>query len=355
MFSSFFLGANSGNGFYSLYDNLTDLSDTKAVYILKGGPGSGKSSFMRRIMKRAEEKNLPVEKIFCSSDPDSLDGIVLPTLKIAVVDGTSPHVVEPKYPIAIEQYVNLSSFADATAIQNKKDDIVKEKNTYSAYFKHVYRMTSCAKLIDDELFDAALSFVNIEHLKKKASGIAKREITKKGTKGSLCHRFTEAISPKGYISLLDSNGISGLRSYIIEDSYGLSHFILSTLKDHFLDAGHSVTVCHSPLNPTQISHLFVPELDLCFLTSSRDLKLSLEYARKIRLDSLVEKNMASDEKKKTKILRRMRKDFINTACDILCKAKSLHDDLESIYNPHIDFAGIYALADKISDEIFCDR
>ena len=51
----FFLGANSEEGFFSLYDQLLGgrLDD---LMILKGGPGCGKSTFMRRVgaaMERA--------------------------------------------------------------------------------------------------------------------------------------------------------------------------------------------------------------------------------------------------------------------------------------------------------------
>ena len=54
----FFLGANSEEGFFSLYDQLLGgrLDD---LMILKGGPGCGKSTFMRRVgaaMERAGER-----------------------------------------------------------------------------------------------------------------------------------------------------------------------------------------------------------------------------------------------------------------------------------------------------------
>ena len=91
----YFLGANSPRGFYSLYDQLIPIEDACSVYILKGGPGCGKSTLMNRVARVAEEANLPVEYILCSGDPDSLDAIVLPTLKIALVDGTAPHAAAP--------------------------------------------------------------------------------------------------------------------------------------------------------------------------------------------------------------------------------------------------------------------
>ena len=87
----YFLGANAPDGFYSLYPQLIDLERARAVYILKGGPGCGKSSLMRRVAQAMEEKGASVEYIACSGDPDSLDAVVFPALNTAIVDGTAPH------------------------------------------------------------------------------------------------------------------------------------------------------------------------------------------------------------------------------------------------------------------------
>ena len=56
----FFLGANSPDGFVSFFDHLINLDTAKEVIIIKGGPGVGKSSFMRRaaaVCKRALRPN----------------------------------------------------------------------------------------------------------------------------------------------------------------------------------------------------------------------------------------------------------------------------------------------------------
>lgn len=87
----FFLGANSGEGFQSLYPQILDLHETHDFLILKGGPGAGKSTFMKRIARATEQAGTPVEYIYCSGDPDSLDAILLPECRTAIADGTSPH------------------------------------------------------------------------------------------------------------------------------------------------------------------------------------------------------------------------------------------------------------------------
>ena len=92
----YFLGANSPTGFYSLYDHLLSPEEARAIYILKGGPGCGKSTLMRKIGAWAEEAGLETEYILCSGDPDSLDAVILPAVGTAIVDGTAPQVVVPQ-------------------------------------------------------------------------------------------------------------------------------------------------------------------------------------------------------------------------------------------------------------------
>lgn len=107
----FFLGANSEEGFFSLYDQLLGgrLDD---LMILKGGPGCGKSTFMRRVGAAMERAGERVVYINCSGDPDSLDGAIFLDRNAAIVDGTSPHVLEPTYAVTSERYVDLTRFYD---------------------------------------------------------------------------------------------------------------------------------------------------------------------------------------------------------------------------------------------------
>lgn len=88
---TFFLGANSPSGFYSLYDQMLDPDTARRVFLLKGGAGCGKSSLMKRSAAALEDLGEKVEYIHCSGDPDSLDAVIFPDLKAAIVDATAPH------------------------------------------------------------------------------------------------------------------------------------------------------------------------------------------------------------------------------------------------------------------------
>ena len=86
----YFLGGNTASGFVSFYGQFCR-GPEEFLWVIKGGPGCGKSSLMRRVAQAMEEKGASVEYIACSGDPDSLDAVVFPALNTAIVDGTAPH------------------------------------------------------------------------------------------------------------------------------------------------------------------------------------------------------------------------------------------------------------------------
>lgn len=88
-----FPGGNTAVGFFSYYDYILPQEDAERIFVIKGGPGVGKSTFMKKAGRVFVKKGYDVEYMHCSSDPESLDGIVIPDLKAAMLDGTAPHVV----------------------------------------------------------------------------------------------------------------------------------------------------------------------------------------------------------------------------------------------------------------------
>ena len=131
-----FPGNNSIRGFFSYYDS--NLREAERVFVLKGGPGTGKSSLMKGLAAEFLEKGCDVELWRCSSDPDSLDGIWIPHCGAAVVDGTSPHVVEPRYPGVKEEIVDLGDCWDEAKLMRRKEDIVALTDRISEAFGRAY-------------------------------------------------------------------------------------------------------------------------------------------------------------------------------------------------------------------------
>ena len=96
--AKYFLASNSAGGFVSYFDSCYDPAMGYTAYIIKGGPGTGKSSFIKNVIASAESNNIAVEEIGCASDPNSLDGVIISSIKTVFLDGTPPHAVEPRLP-----------------------------------------------------------------------------------------------------------------------------------------------------------------------------------------------------------------------------------------------------------------
>ena len=191
----YFLGGNTPSGFHSLYHELSHPERMRALYILKGGPGCGKSSLMRRVARHARAAGLDTEEIPCSGDPDSLDAVILPALGAAIVDGTAPHVVEAKCPGAVDRYVDLSQFYRRDELHPRKGELLAAAKAYQGHYKRVYRCLNAAGALRQDLFEAASLPSVQQKLAKRARGILLREIPRRKAvqPGEVKQRFLGAV------------------------------------------------------------------------------------------------------------------------------------------------------------------
>ena len=60
--SASFLGANTPKGFVSFFDELYNPYDNCSAYIIKGGPGTGKSTLMKAICLECEKRKCSLKK-----------------------------------------------------------------------------------------------------------------------------------------------------------------------------------------------------------------------------------------------------------------------------------------------------
>ncbi len=88
-----FFGAASILGSICYIPELT--GDLKKRYFIKGRPGTGKSTFLKKIAAESVKKGLDTEIYHCSLDPNSLDMVIIRELSLCVFDSTAPHEYFP--------------------------------------------------------------------------------------------------------------------------------------------------------------------------------------------------------------------------------------------------------------------
>jgi hypothetical protein len=146
-----FPGGNTSLGFFSYYDYILPQEEAAHIFILKGGPGTGKSTFMKKIAYEMTDRGYNVEFMHCSSDPNSLDGVVIPAARIAFIDGTSPHVVDPKNPGAVDEIIHLGDFWDENGVKENRSGITNDNKEIGRYFARAYRYIKAAASVYEDI------------------------------------------------------------------------------------------------------------------------------------------------------------------------------------------------------------
>ena len=339
--TNFFTGANSGDGFQNLFPEMVDLERTYDLMVLKGGPGVGKATFMREIGRAMEQAGTPVEYLWCSGDPDSLDGVVLPEIRCAVVDGTSPHVIEPRYPAAVDRYVDLGRFYDLTAAKAAADSVKAYTRAYQEAYVRAYRHLKAARQIEMDTVAAVRKTFDRERAERRTEGIIARELRRQGgQEGRTIRRFLGSITYRGYVWRFDSVEALCPKVYEFADSWELAGGLLSRIHRTAERNGWDTIACCAPEEPGRIEHLLIPGLGLAFITAKPGMEYGKKPFRRIRLDAMADPQGKARIRFQTRMAALLREEGIGA----LKEAKANHDRLEAVYNPYVDFDGVRALA-----------
>ncbi len=347
----YFLGANSCEGFISKFSECYSAKDGWHALIIKGGAGTGKSSLMKYIAARAMDKGIPIEFCICSSDPDSLDGIILPTLKTVMLDGTAPHIVEPKYPAVCEEIINMGQFWKRDKILPFRDDIIQTTKQGSALHGAAARyFSACGQLMADNLRIARLA-ANRDKTRVFAERTAKRLIPPKGGEGREQVRFIGGLTPKGVVTYTDT--LKQKNMFIISDKYGAcSDIIVRTVRDRAVCEGYEVITLKNPFLPSELcDHIIIKELSLTVATENEFTQFD-SPERRIHARRFTD--MATMSASRTRLLfnRRMCRELLEGGCRTLARAKAVHDELEKFYIDAMDFEAVSRYATQIEKNIF---
>ena len=353
---SFYLGANTCNGFVSLYrefiDDFITSSDDAFAYIIKGGPGTGKSTFIKKVYSVLLENGFSDTVVLkCSGDPESLDGVASEKAGVLVCDGTAPHTLDASLPGINAAVINFSDFWSTKKLRENKADIIHLGEVKSRSYKEAYNMLKIA----GNIRKSASDLYNYSNFKDILND--KIEISVYDILDYYGVRIGKGKFTKLFVSAITSSGLSGSHAETIGNDFsdytvfefavpfGMSLYNeMDYIASRFCASGYDVVGAVDYFTGAGLIHVYIPEIKCAFVTKYKD---GRDYEGYINTDmlSITENN---DQIVNYKILY---DEYVLKAEYLLGKATEAHKSMEKYYVDAMDFEALNQYTEKIINDI----
>lgn len=343
--NAFFASANGFDGFRSRYGELYRSEEFTRVFVIKGGPGTGKSRLMSEIGTRAKEIGAESEYFYCSSDPDSLDGVIVQKgdTRIAVLDATAPHTRCADIPGAIDEIVNLGDFWNGERLAEARKEILSLCKEKADCYRRAYRYLGLAGEFDRARETCVAACLDREKLLRAA----RRELR-------LLKISREPKETVRYLSAFGMGGRVRLRTWqeeatvvSVSDLYGSARFylgaLLAVLREEGLYNYCLIPSCYADKIPEGI---YLPENKLLFLANAEDV-----CTRSINMKRFLSTEKISANRQELRLLDREYERMLAAGEAALQAAGHAHFALEGIYGETMDFEAKEVYSARLTERI----
>ncbi|MRX71178.1 hypothetical protein GJU40_03200 [Bacillus lacus] len=350
----YFASGNTAKGFHSLY--ASSLDPLQRLYILKGGPGTGKSTLMKKLGETWSKKGFDVEYIHCSSDHESIDGILLPQLQAGVADGTAPHIIEPRVPGAIEEYINLGAGWNSSELRkHKKELLALRENIQSSYQSAYHEFSQALRIHDDweKIFIENMNFKKANLLTQKLlSEFFQEENLNK--KAKVIHRFLGAATSRGAVDYVPNLTEDVQRRIFIKGRPGSGKStMLKKIAAEAEKRGYDTEVYHCGFDPDSLDMVILREAGIAIFDSTAPHEYFPEREGDEILDMYALAILPGTDEKFAVQLKEISSRYaerMKQGTFYLAEAKALHDQVEAIYTSSMNFLSVNEAAEEISSE-----
>ena len=362
----YFPGNNTPLGFFSYYKHILGQREANKIVCIKGGPGTGKSTFMNRIAEYFASMDEDIDYLHCSADENSLDGIVLKDRRIAVIDGTSPHITDPVTPGAVDKIVNLGEFWDEEAIAVNKSEIIDLNEETSRWYRIAYNYLSAAKSVYrslEEIYNDASEDSEIYKVVADIVGSEYGDLDISLKPGKRKKFFASAITGDGVVNYITSLLGDMKRVYMIDSPVGYSNSsFMEIVTEGAIYRGLDVEVYYCPMCPEEkIEHIVIPELETAFVTMNRyhdiqpwEIPAPDESGQEIILIDMEDYMNILNIGKNSELIQSLNEEYdilLNKSVKHLSLARDAHLMVEKMYIPNMNFTQLSDMRDKLQTEL----
>lgn len=356
MENAFFAASNSAEGFKNYYGECFDRADR--LYIIKGGPGTGKSTLMRRVADIATSKGMYTERYFCSSDHTSFDGVLFYNGDewVGMLDGTAPHPYTPKFPGLREQTVDTGKFWDREKLKQSEEKIRYLCSEKSRCYNSAYSYLRACGNLSEAYASYTPCKVNSEKISRTVGNLI-RQANGDGARTQL-PALVNCIGMLG-AAHFETFERSAEKIYVLcgEDgarTVGARSFLNEVCKSAAA-RGCSVRLAYDPIYTGELDGVFVENQKLWFVKQSAINGADEKYREKIKrvnMQRFIKEQSGGIYIKEKKHCKKLCDMCVEGARKSLALAGERHFELEEIYKSAMDFGGLEKYAGELCEKIF---
>jgi hypothetical protein len=345
-----FPGSNTPQGFFSYYEYVISI-DTAQIFLLRGESSTVKSAFMQQIGLVMLDNGYNIEYHHCATDPDSLTGLVIPQLNAALINDTSPPVIDSRYHGCVQEIITLGEYRrDGYSANKNRNAILSCTQSINSSLQHAYRMLRAAKAVYDDWEAANSEAMNYTLANEKTDAAIYKIFSSRSTAGCGKNRklFASALTALGPVNYIDSICTAISSRYILTGLPGTGKAtLLARVASTAVAKGLDIETYYCPLDPQKIEHVVIPILDTALLTSTPPHNLSVKNAvAVIDMNECLDQNIINRLEPVSAYDRTAFWEFFGKAGSYIREAKKMQDELESHYVPNINFTAIDGLRTK---------
>ena len=346
----FFAASNSCDGFKNYYGECFERADR--LYIIKGGPGTGKSTFMKVVGNMAQGEGYYTEHYCCSSDYTSYDGVLFKKggEYIGLIDGTFPHPYIEKLPGVREEILNLGVFWNSDILRSNGDTIRELSANKTRCYNNAYSyLRTCGNL--REVLNSYISGkINTEKIEKEVE-----KLTRDVPRGS---KFSCIPTPVNSIGMLGKSHFDTYEAiadkiYMLCGESGAGELLCGIFKCA-QEKEHKIRSAPNPVYFGEFDGVYLEDARIWFVREDALSDKAIdEYQSKIKRINMqrFELEGASEWKSEKRYCKKLIDEAMNAAEESLRAAGEYHFEIEKIYKSAMDFSGVNDYVNEFCQKI----
>lgn len=362
----YFPGNNTPLGFFSYYKYILGQREANKIVCIKGGPGTGKSTFMKQIAESFALLGEDIDYLHCSAAENSFDGIVLKSRKVALIDGTSPHTTDPVTPGAVDKIINLGDFWNEEGIAINKCEIIDLNEETARWYRIAYNYLNAAKSVYRSLEEVYNEAAEASEIYKVVADIIGREYANRDISlrpGRMKKFFASAITGDGVVNHIVTLLRNMNRVYMISAPVGYSNSsFMEIVAEGALYRGLETECFYCSMCPEEkIEHIIIPELKTAFVTMNHyhdiepwEISEFNEAEQEIILIDMNDYMETLNIDKNFELIYSLNEEYdilLNKTIKHLALARDTHLMVEGMYIPNMNFTQLANLARELAEEL----